>query len=62
MIPNVMFQHLKNDKKSIITVHFKGEASFYKISNSYIYIGGEGYNYNERVPWCVLTNTHGYGP
>jgi hypothetical protein len=31
---NVMIQHLQNDKKSMNTIHFKGENSFYNISNS----------------------------
>jgi hypothetical protein len=63
---DVRIQCLKNDKKSMNTVHFEGETSFYNISNSEynmrcdkmilrlgllgIYIGDKGYNYNERVP------------
>jgi hypothetical protein len=30
----VMIQLLKNDKKSMNTIHFEGETSFYNISNS----------------------------
>jgi hypothetical protein len=31
LIPNVMIQCLKNDKKSMNIVHFEGETSFYNI-------------------------------
>lgn len=67
-----MIQPLKNDKNSMITVHFEGGNSFYNISHSeynmrwdnmmlrlgllHIYIGGKGYSYNERVEWRVQAN------
>jgi len=70
VMPNVMIQHLKNDKKLMNTVHFEGETSFYNISNLEdkikwdkmilrlgllgVYIGDKWYNYTERVQWRVL--------